>query len=182
MKSLVYLFAVFISVLHVSAATHLTIDQANGLIFPEADSFEKETELYSLAQKKEIAKRLAAKNVPNGNHVWIAKKQGKVLGLVVLDFVDGKHEKIDYVVGIEASGRIKQVEVLVYRESQGYEIRRNNWRKQFASKDSKADLRLYSDIDNIGGATISCRNVTDGVKRLMATFELVLRKSLIDAE
>ena len=38
-----------------------------------------------------------------------------------------------------------------------------------------AKLKLDADIKNISGATISCRHVTDGVKRLLALHDLVLK-------
>ena len=38
-------------------------------------------------------------------------------------------------------------------------------------------LKLGGDIRNITGATLSCRNVTNGVKRLLALHALLLAKS-----
>lgn len=157
------------------AKKYLTIDEANRRIFPTADSFVKNTQVYSPEERVAIGKMSGVQTVPRGNHVWIARKAGKVLGLVVLDHVKGKHETIDYAVGIDLGGRIKQIEILEYRESHGYEIRRDKWRNQFIGKSKDDELRLHKDVDNIGGATISCRNVTSGVKRVLAAFEVKLR-------
>ena len=40
-----------------------------------------------------------------------------------------------------------------------------------------ADRRLNSngDIKKISGATLSCRHITDGVKRVLASYEIALR-------
>ena len=38
-----------------------------------------------------------------------------------------------------------------------------------------AHLKLDEDIQNISGATLSCRHLTDGVKRLLALYDLVLK-------
>lgn len=179
MRVFIYSFALLVCAFSARPATYFTIDQANKQIFPEADSFTKKTELYSVADRRAIAARSKVKSVPNGNRVWVAQKEGRVIGLVILDYTLGKHENIDYAVGITAEGRVKQVEIMAYREAYGFEIRREHWRKQFVGKNSQTELRLHRDIDNIGGATISCRNVSEGVRRLLATFELVLRKSLI---
>jgi Na+-transporting NADH:ubiquinone oxidoreductase subunit NqrC len=63
-----------------------------------------------------------------------------------------------------------------YRESYGYEVRRKNWRKQFVGKTAASVLKLNRDIKNISGATLSCRHVTEGIKQVLALYDLVLRK------
>ncbi len=37
-------------------------------------------------------------------------------------------------------------------------------------------LKLTEDIQNISGATLSSKHITDGVRRLLATYDLVLAK------
>ena len=54
------------------------------------------------------------------------------------------------------------------------EIREALWRAQFIGKRHGAQLALTKDIQNISGATLSCRHITDGVKRLLATHAFVL--------
>jgi Na+-translocating ferredoxin:NAD+ oxidoreductase RnfG subunit len=46
---------------------------------------------------------------------------------------------------------------------------------QFAGKTAADPLRLDGDIKNISGATLSCRHITDAVKRLLATYEVALK-------
>jgi Na+-translocating ferredoxin:NAD+ oxidoreductase RnfG subunit len=104
--------------------------------------------------------------------VRVAKRGGATLGFVVTDDVIGKVELISYAVGIALDGSIKQVEILAYRESHGYEIRLPAWRRQFVGKGSEAALRVGDDIANISGATLSCNHVTDGVRRIVAVVAL----------
>ncbi|WP_439639726.1 FMN-binding protein [Nevskia sp.] len=96
-------------------------------------------------------------------------------GWFLLDAVIGKSELITYALGLDAQGRIKQVEVLEYRESHGGEIRYPGWRKQFVDKTAGNALRIGDDIDGISGATLSCEHVTDGIRRLVAAWALVLK-------
>jgi Na+-transporting NADH:ubiquinone oxidoreductase subunit NqrC len=56
-------------------------------------------------------------------------------------------------------------------------VRNEAWRKQFTGKTSTASLKLGDDIRNISGATLSCRHVTDAVKRLLATYDIALKAS-----
>ena len=77
--------------------------------------------------------------------------------------------------GLDPQGRVRGIEVLDYRESHGGEIRDPQWRLQFAGKTARDPLQLDRDIRNISGATLSCRHVTDGVKRILALYESELR-------
>jgi len=66
---------------------------------------------------------------------------------------------------------------LTYRESYGHEIRHPKWRAQFQGKTVAKRLKLDRDIKNISGATLSFSHVTDGVNRLLKTWELVLSQA-----
>ncbi|MGY4287186.1 hypothetical protein ACVWXO_006406 [Bradyrhizobium sp. LM2.7] len=92
-------------------------------------------------------------------------------GIVVIDRVLGKHEYIKYAVGITAGGTVKQIEILEYNESYGYEVRAASWRSQFVGKSASSPLQLNVDIKNISGATLSCKHITDGVRRLVGQFQ-----------
>jgi uncharacterized protein with FMN-binding domain len=88
-------------------------------------------------------------------------------GYFVVDQVVGKHEMITYAVGISANGTVKQIEILEYNESYGYEVRNASWRSQFVGKSAASPLQLNVDIKNISGATLSSKHVTDGVRRVL---------------
>jgi hypothetical protein len=40
----------------------------------------------------------------------------------------------------------------------------------------KDPVKLNQDIQNIGGATLSCKHLTDGVKRVLTLYDAVLKK------
>ena len=89
----------------------------------------------------------------------------------------GKHEFITYAVALNPDGAVRGVEILDYRETFGGEIRNPKWRQQFVGKRPGAALKLDQDIRNISGATLSCRHVSDGVRRLLVTYQLLLRNA-----
>jgi Na+-translocating ferredoxin:NAD+ oxidoreductase RnfG subunit len=103
------------------------------------------------------------------------RARGRLLGWFIVDEVYGKHELITYAVGLSADGSVRQIEVMDYRETYGYEIRNPAWRRQFVGKRHGDALELDQDIRNISGATLSCRHVTAGVRRLLALHEVALR-------
>ncbi len=96
---------------------------------------------------------------------------------LVVDEVVGKHEMITYAVALSPSGSILGIEILEYVESYGYEVAEPQWRKQFVSKTVNDPIKLNQDIQNIGGATLSCKHITDGVKRVTALYDLALKNS-----
>ena len=96
-------------------------------------------------------------------------------GHFVVDEVLGKHEFITYAVGLNPDGTVRQIEIMDYRESYGHQIRDAEWRRQFSGKSAAAPLKLERDIRNISGATLSCRHITDGIKRVLATHDIALR-------
>lgn len=94
---------------------------------------------------------------------------------LVVDEVVGKHELIKYAVAINKDGSIKQIEIMDYVESYGYQVAEANWRQQFVGKTVASPIKLKKDIDNISGATLSCKHIADGVKRVMVMYDLVLK-------
>ena len=132
------------------ATTYLTVVQAQQALFPGAS-------FAALAGR---------------NHVWRVSSGG----WFILDEVLGKHELITYAVGMDAEGRIAGIEILEYRESHGGEVRDPRWRAQFAGKTARDPLALDRDIRNISGATLSCRHLADGVKRILALYATELRQ------
>jgi Na+-translocating ferredoxin:NAD+ oxidoreductase RnfG subunit len=149
------------------AVDYLSIEQAAKLMFPEAETFEAHDVTLDAAQLQQ----LDAQGVKARSAHWsvrTAKRGGNTLGFVVFDEVIGKVELISYAVGIGLDGNVKQIEILAYRESHGFEVRLPAWRKQFAGKGAGAALKVGEDIANISGATLSCTHVTDGVRRIVA--------------
>ncbi|MDP9045827.1 MAG: FMN-binding protein [Pseudomonadota bacterium] len=156
------------------AVDYLSAEQAARLMFPEADAFEARSVTLDAGQFQQ----LEAQGVHGRSAHWsvlIARKAGVALGHVVTDEVIGKTELIGYAVGLATDGTIKQVEILSYRESHGYEIRLPAWRRQFVGKGPGASLRVGDDIANISGATLSCAHLTEGVRRIVAVVAMARR-------
>jgi Na+-translocating ferredoxin:NAD+ oxidoreductase RnfG subunit len=102
--------------------------------------------------------------------IWKAEAGGRVAGFFIFDRVVGKHLYIDYAVALTPAGAVHRVEILQYRESYGGEIRSPSWLAQFVGKNNSSALKINGDIRNIAGATLSSTHVTEGVKRILATY------------
>lgn len=107
--------------------------------------------------------------------VWQILRDHRTAGWLVVDEVFGKHEFITYAVALDPSGAVRMVEILEYRETRGGEVRSPKWRAQFAGKRSADPLRVGREIENIAGATLSCKHITEGVRRVLAIYEVALK-------
>ena len=152
------------------ATTYLTVEQAQSAIFPGAKLTPVPLTLTD-AQVREIENRSDVNVRTREQRVW--RVDGG--GLFIVDEVLGKHEFITYAIDLNADGTVHSIEVINYRESYGYEIRNESWRRQFVGKTATDPLKLDRDIKNISGATLSCRHIADGVKRVLATYDVALK-------
>jgi hypothetical protein len=149
------------------ATQYLTVEQAQQAIFPGA-AFIPAFVTINDAQRKEIERRTGVNVRARDQRVWRVSSGG----FFIVDEVVGKHELITYATGLNADGSVRQIEIMDYRESYGYEIRNEAWRRQFVGRRDSDPLKLDADIQNISGATLSCRHVTEGVRRLLALYDV----------
>jgi Na+-transporting NADH:ubiquinone oxidoreductase subunit NqrC len=154
-----------------SAATYLSLPQAQAALFPGQTMVLQNTQLSS-SQAKQIEKLAGTKVRELSPKVWRSSDGG----WFYLDQVIGKHEFITYALALSKESVVSGIEILDYRETYGGEIRNPKWRAQFTDKRNGAPLKLDVDIVNLSGATLSCRNITIGVKRLLATHELLFKQ------
>ena len=151
----------------------LSLPEAQKLCFTNATRFEELKIRLTRDDIKSIEAAAGAKVKNPEPRAWSARQNAKPLGTIWLDAVIGKHELIDYVVAISMDGKVTQVEIVEYREHYGGQVRGRAWLDQFKGKTKQDSLKLGADIHNISGATMSCRHVTEGVKRVLATFQQV---------
>ena len=160
----------------VQAKIYVSAEQAQKVLFPNK-SFSKTPILITedLQEKMRIASSI--RHPFQGNRIWKAADGS----WFIVDEVVGKHEMISYAVGINPQGNITGIEILEYVESYGYEVSDAQWRKQFIGKNASDPIKLNQDIQNIGGATLSCKHITDGVKRVALLYELALKTPALAA-
>jgi thiamine biosynthesis lipoprotein len=146
------------------AEVYLTREQALQLAFPGASARAERQTTFSEAERAEVRAKCGSSDVPATLGWWRFERAGECLGYACIDDVLGKAQPITFLLATDPALRIRGIEILAYRETHGGEIRRADWRAQFAGKDGDAPLRVGRDVRNIAGATISCRNLTNGVR------------------
>lgn len=154
----------------IHAVVYLTTDEARHLIWGDEAMTRVDITL-TKSQAKAIRKASTVRVRSLSLKAWKTPSGG----WFILDHVIGKHEHIDIAVGISADGQLRGIEVLEYRETYGSEVKEPSWLAQFFGKTHHKVLKLDEDIQNISGATLSSRHITDGANRLLHTWNLVLR-------
>ncbi len=167
--------AVFSSV-SAHATQYMAVEQAQKLMYGPGAQFVRQDLRLEKATAKEIEKISGVKVRVAEVPLWQVNENGRLSGYFIIDEVIGKHELITYAIALDPGGAVRQIEILEYRENYGSQIRYPQWKAQFVGKTSADPVTLERDIQNISGATLSCRHVTEGVKRILATYDAVLRK------
>ena len=160
----------------IAAKQYLTIEQAQRVMFPSAEQFvpipikptEDELKKFSELADDSTDEWLA--------RIWRVEEAGRLQGYFIVDDVIGKHDYISYAVALSNEGVISAVELLEYRETKGGEIERQSWREQFKGKSGSDSLVVGESIANISGATLSCKHVTAGVRRILALYQVKLKR------
>jgi Na+-translocating ferredoxin:NAD+ oxidoreductase RnfG subunit len=154
-----------------SIEVYLTEEQALKILFPKSQKIHSEELRLTPQQKARIEERIGWKFPEDSFKAFTAESNGKVDGYAVIQETIGKHRPITYIVGITPEGKVFTVEILVYRESKGSEIRRKRFNAQYEGKTALDPIRINKDIINISGATMSVRSVSAGVKRALVLVE-----------
>ncbi len=151
------------------AITYLSAGQAQQAIFP-GKTFTVFPLHLSDGQRQAIEKQSRVRLTGTPPLVWRVSGGG----WFIVDEVVGKHEFITYAVGLTSAGAVQGIEIMDYRESYGGQVRDPKWRAQFVGKTKASPLALDRDIQNISGATLSSRHLTDGVRRVLAMHDVAL--------
>jgi H+/Na+-translocating ferredoxin:NAD+ oxidoreductase subunit G len=156
------------------AVDYLSVQQAQTLLFPHARRFTEYPLRFTGEQRERIRQASGVRQGNDEPRVWRAERGGHLFGWFIMDEVVGKHEFITFATAISANGKVLGIEVMSYRENHGSEVRQAAWRKHFVGKTVADRLKIGEDVPNISGATLSSRNLTDGVRRLLVIHELFL--------
>ena len=158
-----------------SAQQFYTVEQAQKAIFQDADGFKLNPVSLTSDQTSKIKSSSSTGTPIPEKKIWQVLQADKQVGWFIVDEVYGKHEFITYAVGINLDGTVRMIDVMDYRETYGYQVREAGWRGQFVGKNANSNLKLGKGIDNISGATLSCKHLADGVKRVLTLYDVALK-------
>jgi Na+-translocating ferredoxin:NAD+ oxidoreductase RnfG subunit len=152
------------------AKIYVSVEQAQKILIPNK-SLTKNPIIITDELQDKMRSASSVRHPFQGDRIWKTVDGS----WFIVDEVVGKHEMITYAVALSPTGAILGIEILDYVESYGYEVAEAQWRKQFIGKTAVDPIKLNQDIQNIGGATLSCKHLTDGVKRVAVLYDIALK-------
>jgi hypothetical protein len=133
--------------------------------FPQSEHVGYRTFALDKSIRARLAQRLGYAPTRDKYTIFVATTHGKIDGYAVVDDEQGLHQPITFATRLSPRGMVERVEIMVYREPRGDEVRDPRFRKQFQGKTSQDPLRLNQDIDAVSGATVSSASLAVGVRR-----------------
>jgi hypothetical protein len=149
------------------AEVFLSEEEAVKLMFPKSERIKKDILRVPTDEKMAIEERIGWKFPEDAFEVYIGETGTQVDGYALVQNTIGKHKPMTYMVGVDAFGRVSNVELLVFREARGSEVRTKRFNVQYEGKTVHDPVRINKDIINISGATMSVRSISAGVKRVL---------------
>lgn len=153
------------------AEVFLSEEEAVKLMFPKSERIKKDILRVPTDKKMAIEERIGWKFPEDAFEVYIGETGTQVDGYALVQNTIGKHKPMTYMVGVDAHGRVSNVELLVFREARGSEVRTKRFNAQYEGKTVLDPVRINKDIINISGATMSVRSMSAGVKRVLVLID-----------
>ena len=149
---------------------YLTKKQAFEIAFPGADEIKKERLWPTKEEIHAIEEIYMYKIYETRFTFYTGIKNGKSMGSMLIDNIIGKSFPITFMTVLNTDGTVRDVEIMVYREPQGWEVRYKSFRSQFYGKDASSNS---NEILSISGATLSVRAIKSGVYKAMAAYKIL---------
>ncbi|MBX3319511.1 MAG: FMN-binding protein [Nitrospira sp.] len=153
------------------AEVYLQEEEGLKIMFPNSERVRKELITLNPEKKSIIQERIGWKFPEESFEVYIGESGTQIDGYAVVQNTIGKHKPMTYMVGIDNRGFVSDVELLVFREARGSEVRQKRFNAQYEGKSVLDPVRINKDIINISGATMSVRSMSAGIKRVLVLID-----------
>lgn len=163
-----------VGIAYVYAETFCTVDEALKTLLPAAQDIREEIKVLSEEEKKIIQNKAGVELNPEFDkefHFFVSSQ-----GIAVLDTVKGKWGPIKFMMAFDNTGKITDLVVLELKEKRGRPVKERKFLAQYIGKSTDDPIKLKKDIKGIAGATISSRQMTDGIRKLTYIYDLFYRK------
>lgn len=156
------------------AKVFMSQSQALKEAFPDATRIERDT---VLLRKKDVARISAITRAPVEARVVVlhtAYQDDVVLGYAHIDVHNVRTQPEAFIVVLTPAGVVRSVRVLAFHEPLDY-LPTDRWYEQFVGKEKSDGLRVGREVHGVVGATLSARAAADGVRRMLAYWEVLLK-------
>jgi len=147
--------------------------------FPNSDSIERKTLFLTDEQVNQI--QILAKTKLESKIVtfYVGEKTDSITGYAFFETNIVRTKPETFMVVSDKKARVKYVEILAFYEPLDY-LPTSNWFALFADKILSDKLWPKRDIHNITGATLSVQAITQGVRKMLAIYEVAIAKGKLN--
>jgi hypothetical protein len=165
------------AVLCLAGAAHAKVfyskSEALKLAFPEADRVEDKAILLGDEQAGRVEQLAKSRLESRLVTLYTGYRGSELLGYAFIDVHTVRTLPEAFLVVLSPAGEVRSLRLLAFHEPLEY-MPSARWYQQFESKTIAAPLRLGGDIHGIVGATLSSRAATEGVRRALALYQVVV--------
>ncbi len=165
----------------VSGKVYLSQKQALAEAFPDASRIDRRT---VLLRNSEVAKIEAMTHVKVEVRVVVfhtAYREDELLGYAHIDVHNVRTKPEALMIVLSPEGTVRSVRILAFHEPLDYRPT-DRWYRQFVGKGKGEGLRIGRDIHGVAGSTLSTQAAADGVRRMLAYWEVLLRPAEVTTQ
>lgn len=168
----------FLSWLGLASVAQATVFYSKEEAFELA--FGKDAEVESLPvfltdeQAERIEKAAQAKLDSKLYTLHVGKRGGQVLGYAAIESHNVRTQPETVMILLSPTGELARVEMLAFHEPPEYQPPARWFERLY--KRPLTELRLGQGVDGISGATLSSRASLDGIRKVMAIYQIALKE------
>jgi Na+-translocating ferredoxin:NAD+ oxidoreductase RnfG subunit len=157
----------------VQAKIFYSRSEALKLAFTDADRIEDQSILIDDDQARQIEELAKSKLESRIVRISRGYRGNDLLGYAVIDVHTVRTMSEALLVVLSPGGEVRMLRLLAFHEPEEY-MPSARWYQQFEGKTPADPLRLGGDVHGIVGATLSSRATTDGVRRALALYQVLI--------
>jgi hypothetical protein len=148
-------------------------EEAIALAFPDADRVESQSLLLDDAQAARVEELSRAELETRLVRLYTGYRGQELLGYAFIDVHNVRTLPEAFLIVLDPAGEVSRLRLLAFHEPPEY-MPSEKWYAQFHDKTLDASLRVGDDVHGIVGATLSSRATTQGVRRALALYQVVV--------
>jgi len=157
-----------------SAKVFASQKQALAEAFPDATRIDRKTHILKSEEMERIQELVHQKIESRLVVFHTAYQDDRLIGYAHIDVHVVRTQPEAFLIVLDPDGRVRSVRILAFHEPLDY-LPTDGWYDQFAGKTREDRLRIGYDVHGVVGATLSARAAADGVRRMLAFWEVLLR-------
>ncbi len=177
-KTLRFIFILFVKMSALTSGygqVFKTQKQALQQAFSESDSITRKVLFLTDDQVEKIQKLARARVESKIVTYYVGSRADSVLGYAFFETNIVRTKPATFMVVVNPDSTIKYIDILAFYEPMDY-FPTSNWLDLFKNRILNPNLWPKRDIHNITGATLTVRAITQGVRKILAIFEVAVPK------